>query len=90
MLLSPFSIGQALALVTAGATPGSTCESELLAVLGVEDHGGVPLLADAILSSAEDNSGVSLTTASSVSLAVFAGMFMVLVSLKVRVMRRRE
>ena len=66
ILLSPFSIGQALALVTAGATPGSTCESELLAVLGVEDHGGVPLLADAILSSAEDSGGVSLTTASSV------------------------
>ena len=65
-LMSPFSIGQALALVTAGATPGSTCESELLAVLGVEDHGGVPLLADAILSSAEDSDGVSLTTASSV------------------------
>eukprot|EP00563_Minutocellus_polymorphus_P021053 CAMPEP_0197715082 /NCGR_PEP_ID=MMETSP1434-20131217/260_1 /TAXON_ID=265543 /ORGANISM="Minutocellus polymorphus, Strain CCMP3303" /LENGTH=577 /DNA_ID=CAMNT_0043299089 /DNA_START=30 /DNA_END=1763 /DNA_ORIENTATION=- len=77
ILLSPLSIGQALALVSAGATPGSVCEAELFDVLGIEGHGGVPLLTDAILRSTssssstaatagEDDSGVSLTTASSI------------------------
>lgn len=52
VLISPLSIGQALALVSAGATPGSTCEAELLDVLGIHRHSGVPLLTDAILASA--------------------------------------
>ena len=77
VLLSPLSIGQALALVSAGATPGSTCEAELLDLLGINRHSGVPLLTDAILASAktttttveggeEQDSGVSLTTSSSI------------------------
>lgn len=77
VLLSPLSIGQALALVSAGATPGSTCEAELFDLLGINRHSGVPLLTDAILASArsgppaaasrgEQGSGVSLTTSSSI------------------------
>ena len=77
VLLSPLSIGQALALVSAGATPGSTCEAELFGLLGIHRHSGVPLLTDAILASArsgppaaasrgEQGSGVSLTTSSSI------------------------
>jgi len=75
VLLSPLSIGQALALVSAGATPGSPCEAELFQVLGTRRHSGVPLLADAILSSASassssntaaaDDSGVRLASSSS-------------------------
>jgi len=63
VLLSPLSIGQALALVSAGATPGSPCEAELFQVLGTRRHSGVPLLADAILSSATSSSSSSNTAA---------------------------
>ena len=73
VLLSPLSIGQALALVSAGATPDSTCEAELFDVLGIDRHSGVPLLTDGILASTkttvgeeEQDSGVSLTTSSSI------------------------
>ena len=56
VLISPLSVGQALALVSAGATPGSTCEAELLDVLGIHQHSGVPLLTDALLASAKTTS----------------------------------
>jgi len=44
ILLSPFSIASALALVLAGATPDSTCESQIQSVLSVSSHTQIPSL----------------------------------------------
>jgi len=49
ILLSPFSIASALALVLAGATPDSTCESQIQSVLSVSSHTQIPSLFRQIL-----------------------------------------
>ena len=54
VLISPLSIAQALALVSAGATSGSTCEFELLNALGATGHDGVPMLTSSILEDSEN------------------------------------
>jgi len=52
ILISPFSIASALALVLAGATIDSPCQEELRRVLNVGSHLDLPLLSQQLLSSA--------------------------------------
>lgn len=54
VLLSPFSIASALALVLAGATPDSTCQSEIQSALSVSSHSQIPALSQQILHSSSD------------------------------------
>lgn len=61
VLVSPFSVASAMAMVLAGATPKSTCESELKNVLGVDSHDVVAESTKEIVSSSSES--VSLTSA---------------------------
>lgn len=54
ILISPFSIASALALVLAGATSDSTCENEIQSALSVNSHSQIPTLSRQILQSSSD------------------------------------
>ena len=51
ILISPFSIASALAIVLAGATPQSTAQIEILSALGISSHEQIPHLLQTILQS---------------------------------------
>lgn len=61
VLVSPFSVASAMALVLAGATSGSVCERELQDALGVGSHQDMAETCDKILASSSRS--VSLTSA---------------------------
>jgi len=54
ILISPFSIASALALVLAGATSDSTCQNEIQSALSVNSHSQIPMLSRQILQSSSD------------------------------------
>jgi len=54
IVLSPFSIASALALVLAGATPNSTCEDQIQSALSISSHSQIPALAKYIIQSNSD------------------------------------
>ena len=66
VLISPFSIASALALIVAGATVDSLCQTQLLTVLGIESHIEIPLLSKLLLSSPKESSGVELSIANGI------------------------
>ena len=66
VLISPFSIASALALILAGATIDSLCQTQLLTVLGIQSHTDIPLLSKLLLSSPKESSGVELSIANGI------------------------
>lgn len=54
ILLSPFSIASALALVLAGATPNSTCQTQIQSVLSISSHSQISSLSQQIIQPSSD------------------------------------
>jgi len=82
VLVSPFSVASALALILAGATPKSTCQTELQSVLSINSHAQLPILSKQIIkpssktsssiiakTTSNDDGGVELTSANGVWVA---------------------
>jgi len=69
ILLSPFSIASALALVLAGATPDSTCQSQIQSVLSVSSHTQIPSLSRQIQRCSPGGGAVQLTSANGLWIA---------------------
>jgi len=77
ILISPFSIASALALVLAGATSDSACQSEIQSALSVNSHSQIPTLSREILQSSSDTNadggggdeGIQLTSANGLWIA---------------------
>lgn len=64
ILISPFSIASALALVLAGTTPNSACQSQIQSVLSVGSHSQIPSLSQQIMQLSNDGEkAVDLTSA---------------------------
>jgi len=56
VLLSPFSVASALALILAGATPQSACQTEIRSVLSVSSHAQLRTLSKQIIKSSSQSS----------------------------------
>ena len=68
ILVSPFSIASALALVLSGTTKDSSCEAEFQTTLSVTSHKDLPLLSQTVLQSSSGNvkNGVQFTSANGI------------------------
>lgn len=64
VLISPYSIASALALVMAGATIDSVCQTQIRSVLNIKSHSELPFLSNLLSSSS--SSGVELATANGI------------------------
>lgn len=64
VLISPYSIASALALVMAGATIDSVCQTQIRSVLNIKNHSELPFLSNLLLSSS--SSGVELAIANGI------------------------
>jgi len=68
ILLSPFSIASALALLLAGATPNSSCANQIRSALSISSHSEIPALSKNILQTNSDGP-VQLTSANGLWIA---------------------
>lgn len=70
ILVSPFSIASALALVLSGTTKNSLCETELQSTLSIASHKDLPLLSQTVLQSSSSGknvqNGVQFTSANGI------------------------
>lgn len=66
ILISPFSIASALAILLAGATVNSDCENQIMSALSVSSHSNLPALANKIFQLSSDDHLIQFTTANGI------------------------
>lgn len=65
VLISPFSIASALALVLAGATIDSICQYQIQNLLNIQNHSDIPVISNLLLQSS-NSSGIDFESATGI------------------------